>query len=168
MRTTVIPAQITTVEDKIAGNLSVTQILILMIPVFLGTAIYSFFPPIMNFAIYKLTLVILTAVFAFVLSLRIKGKIVLSWIIMLLRFNLRPKYYLFNKNDTYQRELFLTKAPLKKHAKATAKNEAIKTSKSFRKDLAKIEKYLKNPKYALSLKPNSKGGLYVALNEIKE
>jgi len=29
MRTTIIPAQITTVEDKIAGSLNMTQILIL-------------------------------------------------------------------------------------------------------------------------------------------
>jgi hypothetical protein len=37
MRTRVIPAQITTVEDRIAGNLNLTQILLLMIPVILGT-----------------------------------------------------------------------------------------------------------------------------------
>jgi len=168
MRTTVIPAQITTVEDKIAGNLSVTQILILMIPVFLGTGIYCFMPPIMNFAIYKLTLVVLTTLFALILSLRIKGKIVLSWVLMLLTFNLRPKYYLYNKNDTYQRELFLTKAPLKKQAKAIVKKEVKQDSIEFTRDFARIERYLKNPKYALSLKPKRTGGIYVALNEIKE
>ena len=41
MRTTVIPAQITTVEDKIAGSLNLTQILILMIPVFWATIVYA-------------------------------------------------------------------------------------------------------------------------------
>jgi len=34
MRTRVIPAQITTVEDKIVGNLNLMQMAILMVPIF--------------------------------------------------------------------------------------------------------------------------------------
>ena len=33
MKTTVVPAQVTTVEDKIAGNLSFVQIIILIITI---------------------------------------------------------------------------------------------------------------------------------------
>ena len=86
MRTSIIPAQITTVEDKIAGNLNMTQIGILMVPVFLGTAIYCFFPPFMHFAIYKVVVVAFIVIVALLLALRIKGKVVLNWLVILLRF----------------------------------------------------------------------------------
>lgn len=44
MRSTVIPAQVTTVEDTIAGNLTITQIMLLIAPVLLSTAIYAVVP----------------------------------------------------------------------------------------------------------------------------
>jgi hypothetical protein len=39
MRTTVIPAQITTVEDRIAANLNLTQIILLLASLFVATFI---------------------------------------------------------------------------------------------------------------------------------
>jgi hypothetical protein len=53
MRSTVIPAQITTVEDKITGNLSLTQIILLIIPVFILTILFSLVPPVMKLGIFK-------------------------------------------------------------------------------------------------------------------
>jgi len=166
MRTSIIPAQITTVEDKIAGNLNLTQVGILMVPVFLGTAIYCFLPPLMHFAIYKVIIVAFITIIALLLSLRIKGKVVANWLSVLFKFNLRPKFYVFNKNDIYQRDLYLPTVK-KAYQKAILPREAKATSALVSKDLLKIKKYLKNPKYALSLKPKKKGGLYVALNEIE-
>ncbi len=166
MRTSIIPAQITTVEDKIAGNLNMTQIGILMTPVFLGTAIYCFFPPLMHFAIYKLIIVAFIVVVALLLSLRIKGKVVANWLGVLFTYNLRPRFYVFNKNDYYLRDLYLP--PTKKtHQKAVLQKEARATTEIVSKDLLKLKRYIKNPKYALSLKPKKKGGFYVALNEIE-
>lgn len=166
MRTTVIPAQITTVEDKIAGNLNLTQVFILMVPVFFGTAVYVFFPPFFRFALYKIAVISVVTLISLLLSLRIKGKVVVNWLIVLLTYNLRPKFYVFNKNDLYQRDLCL---PVAKNAdrKAVLQKEAKAKSGFVSKDFLKIQKYLKNPKYALSLKPKKKGGFYVALNEIE-
>lgn len=45
MKTTVVPAQITTVEDKIAGSLTFTQIIMLVIPLLTSTAIYVLILP---------------------------------------------------------------------------------------------------------------------------
>ena len=165
MRTTVIPAQITTVEDKIAGNLNMTQVFILMAPVFFGAGAYVFFPPFFRFAVYKILTAAFVIVISLILSLRIKGKVVANWLIVLLTYNLRPRFYVFNKNDSYQREVYLPINSLKAHKKAILRKSAKATS--FSKDLVKLQKYIKNPKYALSLKPNNKGGVYVALNEIE-
>ena len=165
MRTTVIPAQITTVEDKIAGNLNLTQVFILMVPVFFGTGVYVFFPPFFRFALYKIAVISAVTLVSLLLSLRIKGKVATNWLIVLLTYNLRPKYYVFNKNEAYLREVYLPAASLKAHKKALLKKSAKATN--FSKDLARLQKYIKNPKYALTLKPNKKGGVYVALNEIE-
>ena len=168
MRTCIIPAQITTVEDKIAGNLNITQICILMLPVFLGTAVYCFLPPLMHFAIYKVILVALVLVVCLILSLRIKGKVIANWLSVLFKFNLRPGFYVFNKNDIYQREVYDLTNVKKTPKQSVFKKEAKAKNNLLSKDLMKIKKYLKNPDYALSLKPNRKGGFYVALNEIQK
>ena len=166
MRTNIIPAQITTVEDKIAGNLNLTQIAILMTPVFLGTGVYCFFPPSMHFSIYKVIIVAFVLIVALLLSLRIKGKVVVNWLGMLFKFNLRPKFYIFNKNDLYQRELYLPTI-IKPDQNAVLVKEVKATSTFISKDLLRIKKYLKNPKYALNLTPKKRGGFYVVLNENK-
>ena len=101
MRTRVIPAQITTVEDKIVGSLNLMQIMMLMAPVFFMTLIYAIIPPSMSFVAYKLTLSAIFFVVCITLSLRIKGKIVIHWLSILIRYNLRAKYYIYNKNESY-------------------------------------------------------------------
>lgn len=175
MRTTVIPAQITTVEDKIAGSLNLAQIILLVVPVIWATVVYTIVPPIFKITWYKLPIVMVVAVFCVILSLRIKGKVVISWLGVLLRYNLRPKYWVYNKNDAYLRELYLpefekkkkffnfnfkfNKAPKKKEIKIKAKDFGIK-------DLIALKDFIHNPNYQLSLKPDSKGGLYVYLREI--
>ena len=50
MKTQVIPAQITTVEDKIVGSLTFSQLLLLLTPVALVALIYAFMPPLMELA----------------------------------------------------------------------------------------------------------------------
>ncbi len=80
MRTRIIPAQITTVEDKIAGSLSMTQILIMMIPVGLTAVIYVLLAPSMKLVSYKLILIIalmITTTSAFAVE-RLLGRTVLD------------------------------------------------------------------------------------------
>jgi len=62
------------------------------------------------------------------LSLRIKGKIVIHWLSILIRYNLRAKYYIYNKNESYLRTLYLpttNKTPVaeKKLLKAKARKK---------------------------------------------
>src|ERR1035437_3790831 len=98
MKITVVPAQVTTVEDRVAGNLGFSQLILFAIPVFGGSLLYAALPPSMSASAYKLVIIGIVAVFNSVLAIRIKGKILLLWMIVLLRYNLRPRFYLFNKN----------------------------------------------------------------------
>ncbi len=170
MKTTVIPAQITTVEDKIAGSLNITQVVLLMVPVIFTTIVYAIFPPKLHLAIYKFPLVFIVLLISLILSLRIKDEVVLNWLIILLRYNVRAKYYVFNKNDTYLRNMALEKEHEKQVKLLNIKiHKKRAKAKSFTiKDSVKIKNFMKNPKISLSLKPNKKGGLYVAVSEIDQ
>lgn len=114
MRTTVIPAQITTVEDKIAGNLNLTQLMLMVASLFIGVMIYALLPARLHFSLYKIPLFVIEFIVCFGLALRIKGKIVLHWLIILMSFYLRPSYYVANKNDIYLRDFILEPVKSKK------------------------------------------------------
>lgn len=109
MRTTIIPAQITTVEDTIAGNLNLTQILLLISSLFINTFIYSFLPARLAFTTYKIPFMVLVFASCIVLSLRIKQRIVLNWLVILATYAIRPHLYLFNKNAEFTRQIILHK-----------------------------------------------------------
>jgi len=172
MRTRVIPAQITTVEDKIVGNLNLMQIMMLMAPVFFMTLIYAVFPPSMSFVAYKLTLSVIFFVICITLSLRIKGKIVIHWLSILIRYNLRAKYYIYNKNESYLRTLHLpttNKTPVaeKKLLKAKARKK-IKPAIYRIKNLVSLENMIGNDEVDFRYKIGKKGGLNVAFEQIKK
>ena len=103
MRTTIIPAQITTVEDKVAGSLNMTQVLILMTPILWTAIVYILLMPSMKLTSFKLVLIIISTTISGILALRIKDKIVAEWLGVLLKYRLRPKDWLYNKNDITNR-----------------------------------------------------------------
>lgn len=167
MRTTVIPAQVTTIEDTIAGSLNLTQIALLLSALFVITFIYAVFPKPMMISYYKVLLFIITFAIFGGLAIRIKGKIILSWLFVLSAYYLRPRYYVFDKNDLTTRkfELFVKKAV----PKAARKKVAVE-NKADRKVLAigemiQAENIFNNPNTSLSLS-FKKGGLNVAVKEI--
>lgn len=168
MRTTIIPAQITTVEDKIAGNLNLTQIILLLIPIFSGSAIYILFPPFSEYALYKLIVILCIAAVSCGCAIRFKEKMVLQWIGILVRYSNRPRYYLYNKNDLFLRENSNTKLSEEKTiaAKHIHKINESKPANSL-KERIKLDLLIDNPKANISFKPTRKGGMYVSISEIK-
>lgn len=151
MRTTIIPAQITTVEDKIAGSLNMTQILIMMFPVLWTALVYILLLPSMKLTSFKLVLIIFATATSGILALRIKDKIVAEWLGVLLKYRLRPKYYLFNKNNLTNRMLDIPELPVEQIA---VKKPVKKISKSQNIDLdifdqVKLEHLINSGKVAL-------------------
>ena len=159
MRTTVIPAQITTVEDRIAANLNLTQIVLLLASLFIATFIYATFPPKLAFSVYKIPLFLITFCTCGILALRIKGRVVLSWLFVLSAYYLRPKYYVYNKNDLTTRNIEFELSPARpKIVRAKALRQ--KDTKSPRlsiSDLIRLETILANPRTSFSVRFNRKG-----------
>ena len=169
MRTTIIPAQITTVEDKIAGNLNFTQIVILMIPIFWTTILFAFVPPVMKLVWYKLPLILTVLLICLILSLRIRERVVLNWLILLLRFKIRPMYFVFNKNDNYLREIEEPVIERKnKINEVKVVNSIVNKENEFAQaESVKFLHVINDSKNSLSFKLNKQGGLNVAVCQTK-
>ncbi len=167
MRTATIPAEVTSVEDRIAGNLNLTQIALLVIAVFSATAIFAILPPIDQLILYKIPVIGFAVLTCLILAIRIKGKVVLNWLITLIRYNLRPRYYVFNKNEAYLRE-FVYESLDEASDENGAEEEAIDDEPAAKKevklaDLIRLESLLSDPNKKVSYKVNKKGGLDVAI-----
>ncbi len=130
MRTTIIPAQVTTVEDTIAGNLNLTQILLLVSSLFISTSIYALFPVRLEFSPYKIVLIYIVFLLCITLSLRIKNRVVLNWLVILGTFVIRPHVYLFDKNNESVRDFV--------QEKEIAPKKPVKTLRS-------VERKIENP-----------------------
>lgn len=168
MKTTLVPAQVTTVEDKIAGSLSLSQLLLLCTPIFLGGAMYALFPPLLHLTLLKTGLFILLGILFSLLSIRIRGKILLSWLVVISRYNLRPRYYVYNKNEMHLR---INKAL---NRAVTERKKAVEPKKSMPTlpkipipQMVKLQSAITDPRSKLNIRASRKGGLSVHITEIK-
>ena len=71
MKVSAIPAQVTTVEDRIAGNLNLTQLLLLASPLFLVAVIMFLLPPYGKYSLYKLIVAVIISSVSATLAIRI-------------------------------------------------------------------------------------------------
>jgi len=158
MRSTIIPAQITTVEDKIAGNLNLTQIILLISPVIWTTFIYAILSPQMQLAAYKYPLIILAIFLCVALAIRIKGKVVIEWLAVLARYRLRPKYYVFRKSDLFNREVDITSVTMTAAIKLSKSKLARKDKPTeiLVSDLVKLQDLVDSGKVVVSYEFNKK------------
>jgi hypothetical protein len=168
MKTTLVPAQVTTVEDKIAGSLSLSQLILLCSPIFLGGVIYAIFPPFLHLNLIKTLLFVLLIIVFSLLSIRIKGKILLSWLIVISRYNLRPRYYIYNKNDLHLRRVKPPSDASEEHKKDIEPKKSLPTLPKIPiPQTVKLQSAIADPRSKLSIRASRKGGLSVHITQIK-
>ncbi|CAN5395255.1 hypothetical protein BH09PAT4_BH09PAT4_00070 [soil metagenome] len=170
MKVTVVPAQVTTVEDRIMGSLGFSQMLLLIVPVFIGAALFAVLPPAMGSSVYKFAIMGILALVCCTLAIRIRGKIVALWLVTIVRYNLRPKYYLFNKNVTVHREEYRTDSEETQLATEAGGNTArtAMLPKLGLPETARVLATIENPAAKLRFETTKKGGLHVRLTEIED
>ncbi len=165
MRQTRVPAQMTTVEDKIAGNLSFPQILLLIGALFFATFVYLVFPKPLQLTLYKIPLMVLFVSTFLLLAIRVKGRVVVTWLLLIASFCLRPHYYVFNKNDITCREPVFEEAVKKTKAYHTQKAKVeTKTEKPSIAQLAIMQQLLLDPERNVSFAPDKKGVINVSVS----
>ena len=168
MKTTVVPAQITTVEDRIAGNFTFAQIFLMIIALILGTVAYVVLPPRMHLGSLKLALIVFQFLVIGGLAIRINSKIVAEWLATYVRYSKRPRHYVFTKNDETGREKFtVTKQP--KEAVSQQKKVLKNTMPTIPlNEEAKVAGLLTNPSLTVSFELAKKGGIDVSLTPVKD
>jgi len=166
MRTTIVPAQITTVEDKIAANLTFVQIMLLFAALTVATLIYMLAPIPMKLTSYKIPLVLVLSGICLILSIRLKGKVIIEWFLIIATFALRPQFYIFEKNDiTSREEIIDEKLKIEKTNAHNPVKTMRKTEKRLIADIVAVERVLLNPNKNVSFALSGKGGINVKVSE---
>lgn len=169
MKQTVVPAQVTTVEDRIVGNLGISQMILLALPVLAAGIVFTALPPMLHVALYKLLLLVPFTVLCAMLAIRVKGKVLLFWIIVRMRYNLRPQYYVFNKNTLANRESYDSINTTEPHEEGPERltphrqHSTLTAAETVRTFAA-----MDNPAAKLAFTTDKKGKLYVRITEIKQ
>lgn len=168
MKYAIVPAQIMTVEDRITGNLSLPQMVLLFVPVFAAILAYVGLPPAYEYAPYKVVLVLITALICGLSAIRLKGRILIAWAAVFLTYNLRPRYHIYDKNDLYLRDSSQKQMAWKAQVEEVQQEERPRpaTPQLSVADLMQLESILTNPKANVRF-TNEKGRLRVRATEIK-
>ena len=167
MKTTVVPAQITSVEDRISAHLSFKQLILMIIPVFLSAAIFVFLPPFLMYRNYKLAISLVFVALCLTLAIRIKQRLIIEWIQVLKKYNSRPRIYVYNKNSMIHRSR--TKMSKIVTPEVVTEVEASQAVPPEYKedDVVNFESIVDNPLANFHFSRSKKGGLSVHLKEIR-
>jgi hypothetical protein len=168
MRVSIVPAQITTVEDKIAGNVSVQQAMLLGVPILFGFIIALVFPPSGQFVAYKIAIVLGLFIICGSLAIRIKDRIVAQWLKLFVIYSARPLHYIYDKNSTYLRGTETIE---------TASEEAIESQPIKKptiiprnispKEFVRLEQFTADARAGMKFEVGKKGELNVRITEVK-
>jgi len=94
MRISIVPAEMTSVKDKIIGNLEIKQILLLVCPLIFAIFTYLAIPPFNKTNSLKIILFIIFSFISSILSINISGELVLEIINNGFKYLIRPKIHL--------------------------------------------------------------------------
>lgn len=165
MRTTTVPAQVTTVEDRIAGSLTFPQLLLLMTGFGLATLAYLFVAPAYHATPMKLVVIASVALLFGLLAIRLYGRLLGEWLILLMRYVVRPRRYIFTKNDRSVEEALESHSVRELPVDRTAPQEL---AGKFSTKHTKLETLMENPDLSIRFVATKNGGLHVALIPTKD
>lgn len=169
MKRSIVPAQITTVEDRIVGGLTSYQLTLLLSPLCAGFVAYALLPPDFRLAWYKLGAVAVLELIGVLLSIRIKGRMLLFWFITIARYNTRPRFYIYDKNDPFLRDTAAGRpvAAAETPVRAEATPKPSRLPHLALPDVVKIEGIMADPRANLRFKAGKGGKLNAIIQEIK-
>jgi hypothetical protein len=167
MKRSIVPAQITTVEDRVLGNLTPYQAGLISLPLIFGVLFYATLPPHFHLKLYKIGIIVGLELMGAILSIRVNDQMLIFWLIKRLRYNLRPRYYIYDKNDTYLRNI-TDFTPVKAVKSTAAVTEVQPELQEVPVGYAvPIEEIMADERVNLRFKTSKNGRLHVVANEIK-
>ncbi len=168
MRVSVVPAQVTTVEDRIIGCLGFMQILILVSAILCGAGVFVVLPPMMGEAWYKYGIIAAVLTVGSILSIRVRGVILAHWVSIIVRYNQRPMYYVADKNTTAYRQRDKDKDD-QARISARASPSTVSRHQSVHLDVsarAKARAVIDDPAAHIRIATDTKGGVHVRITQV--
>jgi len=167
MKVTIVPAQVTTVEDRVAGNLGLTQLTLLAMPIFGGGILYIVMPPFFHAAIYKLLVIAALTIVCSLLAIRWNDRLLLLWLVILIRYHLRPQFYVYDKRSLQGRELTPAEplTEIGEESLPKAKRKSVRPLSPA--ELTALHRIINDPLNTLSFEISKKGGLYAHVPKVK-
>lgn len=168
MRVSVVPAQVTTVEDRIIGCLSFMQILILVSAILCGAGVFVMLPPMMGEAWYKYGIIAAVLTVGSILSIRVRGVVLAHWVSIIVRYNQRPMYYVADKNTTAYRQRDKDKddqahMPVHTSPGTVSRHQPVLLDASAR---AKARAVIDDPAAHIRIATDTKGGVHVRITQV--
>jgi hypothetical protein len=159
-RQTVVPAQILTVEDKIAGSLSMRQLILIGTGVIGSGGIYLVMEPSNKASLLKALLLLAFNAATLGSAVRYKGSLLMDWAFVGLVYTFRPRHWIYDKQSTYLRDT--------EQQKSQEDNVAVEVEKTNIAPLPtvdlstkiEIERLLRDPAKQVRY-VNTKGGLKI-------
>lgn len=168
MRVSVVPAQVTTVEDRIIGCLGFMQILILVSAILCGAGVFVVLPPMMGEAWYKYGIIAAVLTVGSILSIRVRGVVLAHWVGIIVRYNQRPMYYVADKNTTAYRQRDKDKddqahMPVHTSPGTVSRHQPVHLDASAR---AKARAVIDDPAAHIRIATDKKGGVHVRITQV--
>lgn len=167
MRSSTVPAQITTVEDKIAGSISVRQAMFFGIPILLGFVITLLFPPSGQVVGYKIAIVASLFIICGSLAIRIKERLVADWAKLLIAYYTRPAFYVYDKNSTYLRDTEVTEITEDESPEIAITKKLVNPSSISSREFTRLKNLTADTRAGVKFKVGKKGELNVQITEVK-
>lgn len=168
MKTTVVPAQITSVEDRIAGNFTFSQVILLIFALLISAALYLVIPPRTGFSAIKISLIAINLIIFCGLAIRWNGKIVAQWLVVYFQFTNRPRIYTFTKNDLTARSVPQEIVEKKKVKKRVEEKAIITETPLTISEQLQLKSLIDNSSLSMSFELSKKGGVNVSLSPTKD
>jgi len=166
MKTAIVPAQITTVEDRIAGNFTFSQLAFIAAPVALSAIVYVVFIPKLQLSILKLAMMVLLFALIAPLAIRVHGKTLATWFVVCVRYAMRPRIYVHTKADLMGRHLSLVQAAASEESTTENSGRALPEPRPLHEHI-RVKQLLEDPNVSISFELDQKGGIDVSLTPIK-
>lgn len=166
MRISVVPAQITSVEDKIVADVSIQQAILLGSPILFGFIITSVFPPSGEFVTYKIAAVLVLFFMFSPLAIRIDDRIIIQWLKIILIYCIRPHHYIHNKNSIYLRNIESMRTNFSKETITKNKKTTPLSSNISQKEFVRLQHFTTDTKTVMKFEVGKKGKLNVRITEV--
>jgi len=169
MKKSIVPAQVMTVEDQIFFSLTPLQLILMLAPLLIGFMLFLSIPPKLQFNEAKVIPIAFLEVVGMVLSVRVKGRILLYWLLLISKYNARPGHYTYNKNDLYLRNVPVDGDKDRAEPQPTGAVVKIESGKQVLTlaEVIRIEGILADPRAKVRYITGKDGRLNVVIQEIK-